>query len=361
MKKIIISLIVIAVVVLIGIKGKGLLDQRQKEVENTPLPLTEVITVRTVTPRRGTLEKKVSLLAQVLPQKSIKLSTKLAGYIKEVAVEESQTVKKGTLLIRIDDTEILSSIASLESALATQKSDLALTANIHARNQKLYEIGGLPKEKLELSALSLESKRSTIENTEQKIIQLKHQLSYLQIRAPFDGVIDALLLRQGDLAATGKPIMSISTLEKKLLITYAPDKASVIQPSQKVFSGGREIGYIKSRYTTAKNGLIAAEVSLNGALAEPLGSSIPVEVLTQSHQGCTIPEETLLHRADGIYVMTYSENSFLAQKVTVLIEQSGAAIVTPCPTQPIARATETVLASLPAYTHVKVIGEADAH
>jgi len=360
MKKIIIFLIVIAAVVLIGIKGKGLLDQRTNEVENIPLPLTEVITVRTVTPRTGTLENKVSLLAQVLPQKSIKLSTKLAGYIKEVTVEASQPVKKGDLLIRIDDTEILSGITSLESVLATQKSDLALAENIHARNRELYEIGGLPKEKLELSALSLQAKHSTIEGTEQKIMQLRHQLSYLQITAPFDGVVDALLLQQGDLAATGKPILSISTLEKKLLITYAPGKAAAIQQAQKVFSHDKEIGQIKSLYTTAKNGLIAAEVALTTPVTEPLGSSITVEILTQSHQGCMVPQESLVHKVDGIYVMAYSENSFRAQKVTLQAEQRGSAIITPCPTEPIARATETILTSLPAYTHVKVIGEADA-
>ena len=366
MKKIIIFLIVIAAVVLIGIKGKGLLDQRQNEVENIPLPLTEAITVRTVTPRTGTLENSIALLAQVLPQKSIKLSTKLAGYIKEITVEESQAVKKGDLLLRIDDTEIRSSITSLESALATQKSDLALAENIHARNQKLYKIGGLPKEKLELSALSLQAKRSTIESTEQKILQLKHQLSYLQIVAPFDGVVDALLLHQGDLAATGKPIMSISTVDKKLLLTYAPDKATVIKPAQRILLEDKEIGHIKSLYTTAKNGLLAAEVALTTPIAYPSGSSITVDILTQSHQGCMVPTDSLIHKADGAYIMRYSENSFTAQKVTIQAEQSGSAIISPCPTEPIARATETILTSLPAYTHVKVItekmsGETDAH
>jgi len=365
MKKIIIFLIVIAIIVLIGIKGKGLLDQRQNEVENTPLPLTEVITVHTVTPRTGSLENSISLLAQVLPQKSIKLSTKLAGYIKEITVEESQAVKKGDLLLRIDDTEIRSSITSLESGLATQKSDLALAENIHARNQQLYAIGGLPKEKLELSALSLQAKRSAIENTEQKILQLKHQLSYLQIVAPFDGIVDALLLHQGDLAATGKPIMSISTLEKKLLLTYAPDKATTIKPTQRVLLDGKEIGHVKSLYTTAKNGLLAAEVMLTTPISNPLGSSITVDILTHAYQGCMVPADTLIHKVDGTYIMRYSENSFTAQKVTLQAEQNGAAIISPCPTEPIARATETILTSLPAYTHVKVItekmmGEADA-
>jgi len=361
MKKIIIFVITIAVVVFIGIKGKGLLEKREKEVENTPLPLTEVITVRTVMPQQGHLENRVSLLAQVQPQKSIKLSTKLAGYIKEIPVTESQKVKKGDLLIRIDDTEIRSNIAALQSALATQKSDLALAENIHLRNQKLYEIGGLPKEKLELSALSLQAKRSTIENTQQKIAQLEHQLSYLQIKAPFDGIVDALLLHQGDLAATGRPIMSISTLEKKLLLTFAPQQSNSIQVGEKVLYKDKEIGKIKSFYTTSKNGLAAAEVILSSEITAPLGSSISVEVLTHAYEGCMVPDDSLIHKADGHYVMVYSENSFQPMKVTLQIEQESSAIITPCPTEPIARATETVLTSLPAYTHVKVIGEADAH
>ena len=366
MKKIIIFLIVIAAVGFIGYKGKGLLNQRQSEVENTPLPMTEAITVRTISPRSGKIENSISLLAQVQPQKSAKLSTKLAGYIEEITVQESQLVKKGELLIRIDDTEIRSTITSLESTLATQQSDLALAENIHQRNQKLYNIGGLPKEKLELSTLSLQAKRSTIESTKQKIAQLEHQLSYLQIVAPFDGIVDTLLLYQGDLAATGKPIMSISTLEKKLLLSYAPDKAAMIQQGQKVFSQNREIGHIKSFYTTSKNGLLVAEVALTSPVEAPLGSSINVSVLTQSYEGCMVPSDTLVHKSDGIYLMTYSENSFQAQKVTLRIEQRGSAIITPCPTQPIARASETVLTSLPAYTHVKVISEqvagvADAH
>jgi len=361
MKKFIIFLITVAVVGFIGYKGKGLLKQREQEVANTPLPLTEVITVRTVTPRQGTLENRITMLAQVQPQKSIKLSTKLAGYIKEIPVEESQQVQKGDLLVQIDDAEIQSNITALQSALATQKSDLALAENIHLRNQKLYEIGGLPKEKLELSALSLQAKRSTIENTRQKITQLEHQLSYLRITAPFDGVVDALLLHQGDLAATGRPILSLSTLEKKLLITYAPDKQGMIKKGEKIFYQGHPVGTVKSLYTTSKNGLVAAEVALTAEISAPLGSSISVEVLTNAVQGCMIPQDSLIHKADGHYVMAYSENSFQPQKVTLQIEQEGSAIITPCPTEPIAKATETVLTSLPAYTHVKVIGEEDVH
>lgn len=53
-----------------------------------------------------------------------------------------------------------------------------------------------------------------LKNTQEKIDSLTHQLSYLGIRAPFDGVVDKLMLHEGDLAATGKPILALSNGKK---------------------------------------------------------------------------------------------------------------------------------------------------
>ena len=82
----------------------------------------------------------------------------------------------------------------------------------------------MQKEKLDMSALTLKMKKSALVNTTQKITQLQHQLTYLSIKAPFDGEIDALMLHEGDLAAAGKPILSMSNGAKKLIFSYAPTK-----------------------------------------------------------------------------------------------------------------------------------------
>ncbi len=360
MKKIIIILIVIAAAVLLGIKGKGLLEKRKLNIENTPLPLTESITVRTIKPIQGRLENKIPMLAQVMPIKSIKLSTKLTGYIEKIMVEESQKIQKGDLLIHIDSKEIQSNIQSLQIALDTQKSDLSIAQNMHERNKKLYDIGGFPKEKLELSGLTLEVKSATIKSSIQKIAQLEHQLSYLSIRAPFDAQVDAILLQEGDLAVTGKPILALSTTTKKLIISYAPDAKLGISVGEKVFLENREIGIIKLLYNTSNNGLKSAEISLSEEILAPTGSSISIDILTKSFDGCMVPEDSILHKKEGEYIMTYSNDGFMANKVKVLIENSSKAIISPCPNEPIARASETVLSSLPAYTNIKVIGEANA-
>jgi len=356
-KKIVITVILLLGVVALGIKGKSLLEARKAEVANTELPDVEAISVPVVKGSTGNLSNKVSFLAQVLSDKSIQLSTKLAGYVEKVNVEESQIVKKGELLVRIDAIELRSNIDALHATLNTQKSDLLLAKSIHNRNTKLYRVGGIAKEKLEMSALTLKSKQSLIENTQQKIAQLKHQLTYLSIRAPFDGVIDRLFLHQGDLAATGKPILSMSDGAKKLVFSYAPTQAKVIKKGLSVYDSHEKIGEIKSLYTTSKNGLLSAEIALSKTIDLPVGTSMSIDVLTDEASGCVLPANTLVHKKEGTFVMAYVEGKFVPLKVNVLMQEKQQILLSECPKDVVAYGSEVKLAELPVYDKVQIVGE----
>ncbi len=358
-KKFIVAVVAVIAVVFLGVKGKGLLEQRKSEVANEPLPAVERLFVPVVKASRGKLQHTESYLAQIASQKSIKLSTKLAGYIEKVFVEESQSVKKGDVLVQIDATELHSNIEALKATLAAQQHDLALAESMHKRNEKLYTVGGLSKERLQLSKVALQAKEAVIANTTQKIAQLEHQLSYLQIIAPFDGVVDAILMYEGDLAATGKPIVSMSNGKQKLLFSYAPSTQRPVIKGQTVWYEGKQIGKVKAIYTTSTNGLVTAEVSLNSQIDLPVGSSISIEVLTQEAQGCMLPQDTLLHKKEGTFVMVYEKGRFRAMKVNVKMQEYSHVILSPCPTTPVAQASEVKLSALPAYDGVEVLGALD--
>ena len=295
-RKIVIAMVAVVAVVALGMKGKGVLESRKAEIANEALPKVETVTVPVVKATQGVLKNRSSYLAQIFSDKSIKLSTKLAGFIEKVYVEESQKVKKVEVLVEIDSMELRSNIAALKATMTSQHNDLKLAKSIYERNLKLYRVGGLAKEKLDISYVSLRAKESVLENTVQKIAQLEHQLSYLQIVAPFDGEIDAVLLYEGDLAASGKPILGMSSGKKKLIFAYAPSKDRAILKDQRVFREGEEIGHIKAIYTTSENGLVRAEAALDKAIDLPVGSSLNIEALTKESKGCIVPDNTLLHQ-----------------------------------------------------------------
>ena len=357
LKKIIITILILLVIIVLGIKGKNLLKSRKAEVENASLPSVERVSIPVVKGKIGTLSHTVPFLAQVVANRSIKLSTKLAGYVEKVYVQESQWVKKGSLLVHIDAIELRSSIEGLLTTLATQKSDLMLAKGIHSRNTKLYKVGGLAKEKLEISALSLKSKKSIIENTQQKISQLKHQLAYLNLKAPFDGVVEKIFLHEGDLATVGKAILSMSDGVKKLIFSYAPTQANEIKKGLSVWSKHEKIGEIKSLYTTSNNGLFSAEISLNKSIHLPVGMSMPIDLHIKETKGCILPENTLIHKKEGTFMMVYKEGKFVPLKVDVVMQEKQKILLAHCPANAVAYGNEVKLAELPVYDKVSIVQE----
>jgi RND family efflux transporter MFP subunit len=353
MKKIIIGLIALILLVFIAYKGKSLMEERKNEIVNEPLPQKRSLSVHTTNAELGSMKEMQSFLANVQSDKSIKVSTKLAGYIQKIYVEESQKVNKGDLLATIDSEELNSNIAQLKSSMAQQQNDLALARQIYNRNQKLYQVGGLAKEQVDTSRVIMQGKKTVIVTTKEKIKQLKHQKSYLSIKAPFAGEVDSILQYEGDLALTGKPILSMSNGVKKLIFSFVAGKGSIVK-GQKVFIDEQEIGSVKEIKTLAKQGLVQAEVAVNKPLTEPVGSSINIKVLTAEKQGCIVPSDTLLHKTEGNFVMTYKESKFQAMKVQTLMSQENRVMVTPCPTLPIAVGSEVLLAKLPVYGVVEI-------
>ncbi len=355
-KKTVVTVVSLIGVVILGVKGKSLLEKRRAEVANEPVAAVEKMTIPVVYAKEGELVQKETFLAQLLAQKSIKLSTKLAGFVEKVYVEESQFVHKGDPLVKIDATEIKSNIDALHATLKAQQNDLAVARSIYNRNKKLYDVGGLAKEKLDLSLVGLNAKSSMVENTKQKIVQLNHQLSYLKILAPFDGVVDTVILHEGDLAAAGKPLLAMSSSAEKLVFSYAPALESKIKKGAPVFWKDKMVGEIKSLYNTSLNGLNAAEVALHKEIDQALGTNLSIDVMTQKVQGCVVPSDTLVHKKEGVFVMTYENGRFTPQPVSVKMEVENSAIIVPCTTKPLAKGTEVKLSSLPAYEHVEITG-----
>ncbi len=348
-KKKIVTIVAAVLVAGLLVRGKMLLNDRKAEMEGQATPLSEQLKVPLVKAVQGELENKAAFLAELDADKSITLSTKLAGYVESVHVQEAQVVKKGELLVSIDTTELKANITALQATLNAQTYDLKLAKSIYSRNIKLNKIGGLAKEKLDLSKASVDSKTAQLANTKQKIIQLENQLSYLQIKAPFDGTVDRVLLHQGDLAAAGKPIISMSNAQQKLRFSFAPNASFSIKKGQLVYMVDKAVGKIRAIYPTAQNGLVMAEVAVDEKIDLPSGSSVNIEVLTQAAEGCLLPDTTLLHKKEGTFLMAYDNGTFVPMAVQVLLQEKNKILVKPCPKVSVANASEVRLAQLPAH------------
>ncbi|MCF8127711.1 MAG: efflux RND transporter periplasmic adaptor subunit [Deltaproteobacteria bacterium] len=350
MKKLIFILLVAGLVVGGGI----LLKKRMQEVKDSPVPTPMAVSVKIVSPKESSLRQTKSFLAQLTSIDVASIASKVTGLITAVPVTENQPVEKGDLLVQVDDRETLSAIKSLEETLKSQESDLQYTQTLHARNEAIFKVGGLAREKLEASQVTCTAKQAAVTATREKIATQKIQLDYLNIRAPFDGIIAAILLRKGNLATPGQPILTLHSFHQKLTFSYVPDTPP-ISPGQTVFLGKEKIGKVLKRYSDAKNSLFVAEVALDQPLDQPNGSYITIDVLVFSEKGCAVPLNALLHQKEGLRVMVYENGRFTPSPVRILGQNEALALIDPCPSSPVAIGPEAKLSLLSTYGPVHII------
>ena len=355
MKKIILIILLIILIV----AGAGLLKKRKQSMTKAPMATPMTYTVKIVEPKTRTVSQTSTFLAKLESANSAAISSKLSGRIKTLLVRESQKVDQGKLLVQIDDQEIRAAIKALQAQLLFAEKQRDYSKTQYERNLALFEVGGLAQEKLEGSEVSLSSAEATVEDLEQKISSFKNELDYLEIKAPFPGIIGTIFLRQGDLAAPGRPILSLNSQPQKLTFSFTPGPDEIF-PGQEVRLNRVKLGETTNLYNDASNGLAVAEVALNERLERPNGSYLTIEVVTKTASGCAVPVSALLHRKQGISIMLYQDDHFTEKPVTVLAQNQKFALIDPPASHPVAVAAEAKLSLLPTYGKIRVLPE-DKH
>ncbi|MCF6213371.1 MAG: efflux RND transporter periplasmic adaptor subunit [Flavobacteriaceae bacterium] len=124
----------------------------------------------------------------------------LSGIVKAILVKETQKVKKGEALIRLDDALITDNINELKTQL-----DLAETT--YKRQARLWH------QKIGSEIQFLQAKTNK-ESLERKLKTLKTQLSKTIITAPFSGSVDAIIPKVGEFVSPQTPVIRLVNLDK---------------------------------------------------------------------------------------------------------------------------------------------------
>ena len=353
MKKRILPFIPVIIIVVLGVV---LLGKRRDAMKNAPVAVPLSYTIRTAAPETGTVSQTSTFLAKLEAAHSATVSSKLSGLVTEVLVVENQQVQSGDLLIRIDSQEIMAGLATLQAKLLTAHKQYEYSVSILERNRDLFQAGGLSQEQLTASEIAFSGAEAAVQEVEQNIKSLENQLTYSNIRASFAGIVGTVLLRQGDLATPGRPLLTLNSLPQKLTFSFMVGAAEIM-PGQDVRLRQTKIGTITRLYGDARNGLTVAELALDQRLDLANGSYLTIEVVTGRSTGCTVPVQALLHREQGVSVMIYREGHFVEQPVTVTVQGHNFAVVEPGITTPVAVAAEAKLSILPSFGEVRISAE----
>jgi len=342
MKKII-FIVIVAVVVVGSLK---FLKSQKDKVANAQKPIEMLKTVKTVKAQNKTVSKRREFLAQLQASKSAYIASKFSATIKKIYVDENDIVKKGQLLISLDDTQLKTNLNSLKEKQIALKADLLNAKKILQRNKKLLEIDAISKEAYDNSNVLYQNKLAAYNGIDESIKQVVSELKYLNIKAPFDAVVGSKLNDEGSLAIPGKAILTLNSNDQKMVFSFVDGNEPIIV-GQKVFIGNNLIGEITKRYDDAKNSLLVAEVKPYKALPFANKSYKTIEVQTGEMSGCVVPTQAILHKQDKNYILVYNDGVFKTKEIAVKLQNEDETVIGECVKGKIAVASEAKLAMLP--------------
>lgn len=174
---------------------------------------------------RGDIKAVVSATGTIAAVNSVDVSSRVTGLITEVKVAENDIVRKGQLLVVLDNTAIKAQVAQYQAQLSNY-------AAIYERSKKLAAVGGESQQQLDADRTNYLVAQSTADN-------YASQLGYYVITAPIDGMVIGIPTPAGQTVAQGisspQVIMTIADMSK-MQIKVLVDESDIgkVQVDQKV-------------------------------------------------------------------------------------------------------------------------------
>lgn len=154
--------------------------------------------------------------------KTVSVESQVAGIIKTVYYKPGQVVRKGDLLVKLDDGPFLAALSQAQANLTKDKAQAELDGIELQRYNQLYKGGVVSKEQYDQYEATSASAGATVSADEAAIQSAKIQLSYCSIYAPIDGVTGAQLVYPGaTVTANGAPVLVVINQVSPLYVTFS--------------------------------------------------------------------------------------------------------------------------------------------
>ncbi len=126
----------------------------------------------------------------------------MGGQVKAIYVKQGDRVRKGQLLMQLDDAIVQQNLKQLETQLSFAK-------NIYQRQKNLWD-DGIGTEVQYLTA------RNNVDNLEKQMSLVREQLSFTRVTAEVSGIVETVNIRVGE-TFTGNPAAGITIVNPSAL------------------------------------------------------------------------------------------------------------------------------------------------
>lgn len=288
-------------------------DHESPDTQASAVNRTLSADIQTV--RQAPLSLRVETPGMVVSEDQVQVASRLMGYIREIKVEEGQTVKAGQLLFAIDPTDIQGQMSQARAGLAQAEAALADAKLDHERFGTLYKDEAIPKMQWDKVRLQYQVAQQQVASARAGFDLASSQMRYASVVAPIDGVVTQKMANAGDLAAPGRPVLVIEGLKKLQVRTqvssdvYARiktgEKVRIVQDGETTQAPieGRIAQVVPAADPASHSHLVKIDLPAGSGLSS--GSFVRVGFAVGSRDGIRVPASAVAERAGitGVFVV----------------------------------------------------------
>jgi multidrug efflux system membrane fusion protein len=193
--------------------GSGVIE-RSQNTSAVPIVVSKV--------ERSTFPVELRAIGTGQPFKTVSVESQVSGIVKEVHYRQGQFIRKGDLLVTLDQSPFLAALAQSEAALARDKAQAQLHQAELQRYGELDKQGIVSKEQYDQFTATSSAAEATVRADEAAIQTAKIQLSYCSIYAPISGVAGAQLVYPGaTVKANDAPVLVVINQVSPIYVDFA--------------------------------------------------------------------------------------------------------------------------------------------
>jgi membrane fusion protein (multidrug efflux system) len=273
-----------------GKDGKDGEDGEKKKEEAVPVEVAALA--------RGPIESVLSFSSSLEVESQVSVFSQAKRLVRELRVEEGDRVRRGDLLLRLQDEE-------QRSALDKAAAELGKAEKEFARKERLHEQELISEQ--EFAEATFEHERLTI-----ALADAERELSYTEVRAPISGTITGRLVNLGDQVQIGQELFQIMDFDTMVARVFVPEKHLVeVAPGieariSAAATGDRRFSGRVQRVAPVvdpKTGTVKVTVAVGGQSDLRPGLYVNVDLVTATESlALLVPKRAVVHDDNQMFV-----------------------------------------------------------
>jgi membrane fusion protein (multidrug efflux system) len=203
-------------------------EKKEQQEEQDQQEAVETPTVQIVPVTQGRLSSNITIPGELIPYQQVDLYAKTNSYVKKLLVDIGSEVKQGQLLAVLEAPEINSQLAAAQSRI---KQFEAIYFASKATYDRLVSTSKTPgtvsQNDLEQAEAKKNADEANIDAAKSGLKEVSANLAYLEIRAPFDGVITSRNVNLGAYVGPGgkstDPLFTVQDQGRLRLVVSVPE------------------------------------------------------------------------------------------------------------------------------------------